>query len=144
MATLPRFVIGGVPVLTLLVLIARLQRILAMLMLFDVCVCVCVCCMRRYTMDILNKEKGPNLFWAICIVCVAINIVLFARSGMIDFECLTKKELRTHGDDEAFESSVVRLKKNQQRPEDVGAGPGSEFERSRKTFDISVEEKAPR
>jgi hypothetical protein len=63
-------------------------------------------------MDILNKKKGPNLFWAICVVCVLINLVLFARSGMIDVDYWIKKELRTHPDDEAFESSVSKLKQN--------------------------------
>jgi len=94
----------------------------------------------EFTMDILNKEEGPNIFWAICVACVVINLVLFARSGMIDFDYFFKRELRSSPDDEAFESSVSKLKKNMEKRETFRTtlSPQSEFVGDRKTFDISV------
>jgi hypothetical protein len=90
-------------------------------------------------MDILNKKEGPNVFWALCVFCVLINVVLFARSGMIDLDYLMKKELRSHPDDEAFETSVAKLKQNLVKRDTLRStlSPVSEQTSNRQTFDIA-------
>lgn len=97
-----------------------------------------LCFLLRFTMDILNKKEGPNIFWAICVACVVINLILFARSGMIDFDYFFRRELRSSPDEEAFENSVTKLKKNLEKRETFRntLATQSEFCGDRKTFDI--------
>lgn len=90
--------------------------------------------MCSFTMDILNKEEGPNIFWGICVFCVIVNIILFAQSGMIDLDYLINRELRSHPDDEAFESSVAKMKQTLDKRDTLAHG--SQL-LDRKTFDIS-------
>jgi hypothetical protein len=65
-----------------------------------------------FTMQILNKKKGPNLFWAICVGCVLINLIIFARSGLLDFEYFKKKELTSNPDEKEFDRSIKQLRRD--------------------------------